>query len=304
MKDFDIMIIGPVSLDHNIDHEGHEVKEIGGAVVASGYAASRSGKRTAVFTKFNGNDVDINDVFSGTDIKLFWKTSANTCSIRNRYFTEDKEKRNCTAVSICDTFTFDELPEQTAEIYQFAGLMQGDFSDDMFLKVSGKGRIAVDAQGILRRVMKDGTMELCDWPDKKKYFPYIDFLKADAAEAEVMTGTNDREKAAKILYGHGAKEIIITHHSEILVYDGREIHTCPIKARNISGRTGRGDTVFAGYLTERLHCGVDEALLYSAALVSLKMETPGPFKGDRNDVLNYISRFYKDEGATYVNSQP
>ena len=34
MKEYDIMVVGPVSLDHNIDYLGNERKEVGGAVVA------------------------------------------------------------------------------------------------------------------------------------------------------------------------------------------------------------------------------------------------------------------------------
>ena len=78
----------------------------------------------------------------------------------------------------------------------------------------------------------------------------------------------------------------------MLVFDGQEIYTCPIRARNLSGRTGRGDTTFAGYITERQRAGVAEALRYCTALVSLKMETPGPFRGTRQDVLDYIRAFY------------
>ena len=69
---------------------------------------------------------------------------------------------------------------------------------------------------------------------------------------------------------------MISHNTELLVYDGEKIYTCPIKARNLSGRTGRGDTAFAGYINERQHASVEEALLWATALVSLKMETPGP----------------------------
>ena len=40
-------------------------------------------------------------------------------------------------------------------------------------------------------------------------------------------------------------------------------------------------------------CGsVEEALNFCTALVSLKMETPGPFKGTREDVLAYMKEFY------------
>ena len=62
----------------------------------------------------------------------------------------------------------------------------------------------------------------------------------------------------------------------------------------VAGRTGRGDTTFAGYLTERLHADIPEALLFATALVSLKMETSGPFRGTREDVEKYIADFYTD----------
>lgn len=45
------------------------------------------------------------------------------------------------------------------------------------------------------------------------------------------------------------------------------------------------------YITERINKGPKEAVLYAAALVSLKMETPGPFKGTRADVEDYIIKF-------------
>ena len=123
-KNYDVLVIGPVSLDHNIDYQGNERREVGGAVVASGFAAAKSGNRTAVFTKLNPADADV-------------------------------------------------------------------------------------------------------------------------------------------------------------------------EARNLSGRTGRGDTTFAGYITERQRADIREALLYCTALVSLKMETPGPFQGTRQDMLDYIREFYR-----------
>ena len=118
-------------------------------------------------------------------------------------------------------------------------------------------------------------------------------LKTDAAEAKILTGTDDRRKAAEILHGWGAKEVLITHNTEAIVCDGQRIHRAPLKPRNLSGRTGRGDTTFAGYLTERLESDIPTALEFAAALVSLKMETPGPFMGTRQDVLDYIERFYR-----------
>lgn len=293
-KKYDVLVIGPVSLDHNIDYQGNERKEVGGAVVASGFAAAKSGNRTALFTKLNPADANVEERFAGSGADVYWKESKETCSIRNQYFTADKEKRACTSMGVCDPFTFDELPDIDTAIYHFAGLVYGDFDGKLFADAAKHGKVAVDVQCLLRHVEPDKTMAFHDWAEKMEYLPYIDYLKTDAAEAEILTGLTDRAEAAKLLYSWGAKEVLITHNTEVLVYDGREIYTCPIKARNLSGRTGRGDTTFAGYITERQRAGVAEALQYCSALVSLKMETPGPFQGTREDVLQYIEDFYTE----------
>lgn len=119
-------------------------------------------------------------------------------------------------------------------------------------------------------------------------------LKTDAAEAEILTGLSDRAAAARLFFEWGAKEVVITHNTEVLAYDGKTMATCPIKARNLSGRSGRGDTTFAAYITERLRSGLEESLLVATATVSAKMEAPGPYKGTRADIMKYIATFYKN----------
>lgn len=95
-----------------------------------------------------------------------------------------------------------------------------------------------------------------------------------------------------MIFNWGAKEIMVTYTTEVLIYNGKEYYTCPIKPRNFSGRTGRGDTCFGTYIAERADKEIEEALLFSAALVSLKVEKPGPFKGTRDEVKNYIKKYY------------
>lgn len=292
-REYDVLVIGPVSLDYNIDYLGNERKEVGGAVVASGFAAARSGNKTALFTKLNPADADVEARFAGSGADLYWKPSRATCSIRNQYFTADKEKRACTSLGVCDPFRFDEFRDIQTRLYHFAGLVWGDFDGALFAEAAGHGKVAVDVQCLLRHVEADKTMAFHDWAEKKTYLPCIDYLKTDAAEAEILTGLTDRAQAARLLHSWGAKEVLITHNTEVLAYDGQEIYTCPIKARNLSGRTGRGDTTFAGYITERQRAEIREALLYCTALVSLKMETPGPFQGSRQDVERYIDTFYR-----------
>ena len=157
-KTYDVLVIGPVSLDHNIDYQGNERKEVGGAVVASGFAAAKSGNRTAVFTKLNPADADVEERFAGSGADVYWKPSQATCSIRNQYFTADKEKRACTSMGVCDPFRFDELPDIETKIYHFAGLVYGDFDGALFAEAARHGKVAVDVQCLLRHVEADRTM--------------------------------------------------------------------------------------------------------------------------------------------------
>jgi sugar/nucleoside kinase (ribokinase family) len=58
--------------------------------------------------------------------------------------------------------------------------------------------------------------------------------------------------------------------------------------KSVVGRTGRGDTTFAAYLAWRLDHDAGESLKFAAALVSIKMETPGPFRGTLEDVARRL----------------
>ena len=179
------------------------------------------------------------------------------------------------------------------KMYHFAGLVYGDFDGELIRESAKHGKVAVDVQCMLRHVEPDKTMAFHDWADKKEILPLIDYLKTDAAEAEILTGTNDRVKAAHMLHEWGAKEVMISHNTELLVYDGEKIYTCPIKARNLSGRTGRGDTTFGAYLAKRMTGSpIAEALLFATAAVSLKMEAPGPLSASEADIQAYIDEFY------------
>ena len=199
-QQYDILVIGPVSLDHNIDYQGNERREVGGAVVASGFAAAKSGNKTALFTKLNPADADVEARFAGSGADLYWKPSKATCSIRNQYFTADKEKRSCTSMGVCDPFRFEELPDIETKIYHFAGLVYGDFGGPLFAEAAKHGKVAVDVQCLLRHVEPDKTMAFHDWAEKREYLPCIDYLKTDAAEAVILTGLTDRAEAAKLLH--------------------------------------------------------------------------------------------------------
>jgi len=293
IRKYDTFIMGHISIDENIYQE-ETVKESGGAVVYSSCSSYAIGHKTGILTKLSFKDRKRLEIFSIPKEDIIVLDSKNTTSIRNIYHTEDRERRTCTALSIADPFEISDIPDNIdSRIFHFAGLISGEFDNEMIKFLGNRGKIALDVQGFLRAVGKSNEMIFKDWREKKEYLPCIDYLKTDAAEAEIMTGTSERKKAAEILFSWGAKEIIITHNEEVLLYDGKKHYTCPLKPRNLSGRSGRGDTCFSAYITERLNKDIEDALLFASALVSLKMERPGPFKRTRDEVEDYIKKFYK-----------
>jgi len=292
MKRYDSFVMGHISIDENIYQE-KAVKEIGGAVFYSSCASHAIGYKIGVLTKLFPEDRKYLEAFTIPKENITALDSKNTTSIRNIYLSADRERRTCTALSIADPFTIEDMPNNIdSQIYHFAGLISGEFDSGMIKFLYNKGKVALDVQGFLRNVGENKEMVFKDWEEKKEYLPYIDYLKTDAAEAEIMTGTKDRKKAAEMLFGWGAKEIMITHNKEVIIYNGKKHYTCPLKPKNLSGRTGRGDTCFSAYITERLNKDIEDALLFASALVSLKMEKPGPFRGTRDEIENYIKKFY------------
>ncbi len=295
MKHYESVIIGHITEDINIDHEDNAVRICGGAVLYSSASAHALGHKVAAVTKLADADFARLAQFTLPEEDIYVRACDASTTIRNKYYTADKERRDCVCLSRGTPFALSDLPADiSGDIYHFAGLIVGDYADGMIEACAEKGAVAVDVQGLLRHAdATTGEMYFEDWAQKKDLLPLITYLKTDAAEAEILTGTADRVEAAKILHQWGAKEVLITHNTEVLAYDGKTVCTCPIKARNLSGRTGRGDTTFAAYLTERLHSDLQTALLVATATVSLKMETPGPLRCTRGDVEAYIDRFYR-----------
>ena len=293
MKEYDLMILGPATRDVNIDYTGAEDRSAGGAVTFCTPAARAMGAKVFAAVKIAPEDRDIMDVFDMPEEDKALLPSRRTTLMRNEYFTPDRERRRSGCAAQSDPILPDELPEISWKLCHLAGLLYGDFPEVLLEELHKRALLSADAQGFLRH-NEGGSMSLHDWEEKLRFLPWMDFFKTDAAEAEMLTGLRDREAAARQLCAWGAKEVMVSHNAEMLVCDGGHIATCPVKARNLSGRTGRGDTTFGSYLAMRMtgH-DMETSLLYATACVSLKMETPGVFKGSIQDVEDYIREFYQ-----------
>jgi sugar/nucleoside kinase (ribokinase family) len=288
MKTYDIINIGHITNDI-LNDRGKVSRFIGGAAYFSAFAARRSGARVLVVTKMAAEDFGLLQGLKDEGVDLLALPCPATTSIENIFESEDVDRRKVNLISQADSFSLGDLPAVNARIWNLAGLFKGEIPPSLIEPLAKRGRVALDLQAMLRTSEK-GNFAWKDWEEKAEYLPFISFLKADSLESEVATGIADREEAARRLHELGANEVMVTHSSEVLVYDGRNTCRAPFNPANLSGRTGRGDTCFISYMSWRLNHGIEESARYAAALTSIKMEKPGPFSGTREEVLARMER--------------
>ncbi len=286
---YDILMLGHISQDVLIDHQNVRQDIVGGAVVYSSFAAGSAGKRVKVITKLADKDLHILKNLQHPLVDWDVLPSKQSTSIKNIYFTADKERREVILLSQADPFVLEEVQAE-ASIYHLAGLFGGEIPDSLVLPLAKRGKVALDAQGVLRCLDEQKNLVFRDWGRKQELLPYITYFKTDAAEAKILTGLDDREKAARLLYSWGAQEVMLTHNTEVMVCHQGNIHTAPFTNSNNSGRTGRGDTAFAAYLAWRQDHDAAESTRFAAALCSLKMEKPGVFRGTLDEVHKRMER--------------
>ena len=216
--------------------------------------------------------------------------SRKTVYFENVY-GENQNNRTQRVLAKADPFTIEGLQQVEANIYHLGSLLSDDFSLEVIKYLSTKGRLSVDAQGYLREVRGEKVYAV-DWEDKIEALKYIDILKVNEHEMEVLTGYNVPELAALKLAEWGVKEVLITLGSlGSLIYAENKFHHIPAyPPKEIVDATGCGDTYMAGYLYMRNKgASYEEAGCFAAAMSTLKLEHSGPFSGSEEDVLNIIS---------------
>ncbi|MDI6772918.1 MAG: PfkB family carbohydrate kinase, partial [bacterium] len=181
-----------------------------------------------------------------------------------------------------------EIPRLGARVTIITPLMAGEVTRDLVGELVARGPVGLDVQGFVR-VRQGDALVTVDWPGKASDLADVAFLKADDAEAEVLTGQANLRKAAEALSALGPREVVLTHAGGILVRaEGRFVEAA-FTPRVVRGRTGRGDTCFATYVASRLDSSPEEACRLAAAVTSLKMEHPGPYRGSREEAEGMLA---------------
>jgi sugar/nucleoside kinase (ribokinase family) len=135
---YDILMLGHISQDVLIDHQNVRQDIVGGAVVYSSFAAGSAGKRVKVITKLADKDLHILKNLQHPLVDWDVLPSKQSTSIKNIYFTADKERREVILLSQADPFVLEEVQAE-ASIYHLAGLFGGEIPDSLVLPLAKRG---------------------------------------------------------------------------------------------------------------------------------------------------------------------
>ena len=184
---YDLMLIGPATRDINIDYTGQEVREIGGAVFFCAYAAAAASANLFASVKIHPDDTDVLDAFHLDSDHIAVLPAQCTTLMQNTYFTADRERRKAECLAQSDAITPDQIPDVDCGLYHLAGLLYGDFPNELIPALSKKGKVSADIQGFLRH-NENGLMNFHDWKDKLTYLPYFDFLSGRTGRGDTTFG--------------------------------------------------------------------------------------------------------------------
>lgn len=291
VEHFDLLCIGNYTKDTIISPSGIKYVD-GGAVNYAAHAASKLGLKVAVVTRLSREDQRVIDKFISQKIACFPTYTPESTCMKLEYPTLDPDIRTLSVTSTAGSILAKDIPRLQAEAAVIGSSLRGEVGLDVIRALKEKNvLLGVDMQGFVR-VLHGKSLKYETWEQMAVTLPYIDVLKSDAVEAAHLTGQVDIYKAAQIFSQMGPKEVVLTHKGGALLYAEGDYHQVGFYPQKLDGRSGRGDTCLGSYMAMRLSRNPPQALIWAAAVTSLKMEKLGPFDRSIRDVQALIHEKY------------
>ncbi|MGE5841696.1 MAG: carbohydrate kinase family protein [Deltaproteobacteria bacterium] len=287
MNRYDLVFMGHVTIDEIDAKEGSAHGVPGGAPYFGAFAACWSNKRIAVVTRMAEEDAHLLEPLKSAGIDVYLQPVPATTHMRVVHPTGNVDERVMFQTQNAGFFESANLPPIQASWVHLGALTDREFTIGFMQHMKTQGfRLSVDMQNFVRQVdLQTGVIHFRDVPAKREIVSLADIVKLDIVEAEVLTGTRNMEEAARMVEAWGALEAILTCSDGALARHKGETYFSRFTNRSSQGRTGRGDTTMGAYLARRMDHPVQESLAFAVALASVKMESPGPFRGRLEDVL-------------------
>jgi sugar/nucleoside kinase (ribokinase family) len=284
----DIALLGSFAKDR-IVHRGVTEISSGGGVYYASVALRRLGFSVAVITRLHPDDFGRLDELRAEGVTVYAAPAPQTTGIENVYLTEEMDRRICRPLAFAGPFAPEEIPAVDARVTIVTPLMAGEVSGAIIAGLAARGSVGLDVQGFVR-VPRGETLVTLPWPEMADVLAHVTYLKLDDAEAEVLVGETDPRRAAAAMARLGPREVVLTRGRGLVVWAAGGMHEAPFAPSAMRGRTGRGDTCFAAYVAARLEMAPPAACRFAAAVTSLKMEHPGPFRRDPAEVERLMAR--------------
>lgn len=263
----------------------------GGTAFYFSYALCNLDVKYLLMTALAEDDMQYVDRLRSKGLEIKVQPSTHTVFFENIY-GDNPDIRTQNVLAKADPFSIEPLQDIDAQIFHLGPLLADDMSTDFIKAISKEGKVSLDAQGYLRKV-EDQKVLAVDWPDKIQALQYVDILKVDEAEMAVLTGHTKVSDGAKLLADWGVKEVVVTNGSmgSTIYCDGAFYKIPAYRPKVIVDATGCGDTYMGGYLYQRAKGkDIQASGEFAAAIASLKMESPGPFRGMEDEVIHRLSK--------------
>lgn len=290
-KSYDLICVGNYTKDTIISPSGIKYVD-GGAVNYAAHAAKRLGLQVAVVTRLAEEDKRVVDKFVNSGIDCFVTYTPNSTTMKLEYPTNNPDIRTLSVASIAGSISSKDVAGLQTKAAVIGTSLRGEVGLDVIQLLKEKNvLLGADIQGFVR-VLRGQNLVYEPWVEREKILAYLDVLKSDAVEAEHLTGQADIYKAAKIFSQMGPKEVVLTHKDGVLLYSEGDYHQAGFYPQKLNGRSGRGDTCLGSYMAMRISRNPPQALIWAAAVTSLKMENLGPFDRSIQDVQALIQEKY------------
>jgi len=291
---YDLAIMGNYTKDTIISPSGTRNVD-GGGFNYGVHVGAMMGLKTAAITRLAEEDNHVVHNLEALGIDVYPYYCKQSTLMELYYPTTDVDNRILTVAGIADSFAPEHIAEIDAKVFMVNGSIRGEVGLEVLEELKKKDTILVaDVQGFIRIVTNEGKLQYDSWPGKEDILSLIDVLKSDAVEAEAITGETDIKKAAKALSDFGPREIVLTHRDGLLVFANGNYYEAPFLPAELIGRSGRGDTCVSSYMAKRLTSPPEEAIIWSVAVTSLKMEAEGPILREVKEVRDLINKKYGD----------
>ena len=284
----DVALLGTFAKDRLV-HRGVAEISSGGGVYYGSVALRRLGFSVAVITRLHPDDFGRLDELRAEGITVHASPAPQTTGIENIYPTDEMDRRICRPLAFAGPFTPEEIPPIDARVIIITPLMAGEVSGELVALLAERAPIGLDVQGFVR-VPQGDILATAEWPEMADVLTYVSYIKLDDAEAEVLVGETDLRRAAQAMAAFGPREVVLTHAHGLVVRAEGTVYEAPFRPSVMRGRTGRGDTCFSTYIAARLEMDPARACRFAAAVTSLKMERPGPFRGTPGEIEQAMAR--------------